>query len=78
MNIQKNWIVDNGPSGPVDFTGGVVLISGDRTAPHGNSLRRNVIVTNDFNDIFSDGTGSGNVLEPNFCQTSRRPGLCVS
>lgn len=77
MNIQKNWIVDNGPSGPVDFTGGVVLIRGDSTAPHGNSLRRNVIVANEL-DIFSDGTGSGNVLESNFCQTSEPSGLCVS
>ena len=77
MNIQKNWIVDNGPSGPVDFTGGVVLVTGGPTAPHGNTVRRNVIVTNEL-DIFSDGTGSGNLLDLNFCQTSQPPGLCVA
>lgn len=77
MNIQRNWIVDNGPSGPVDFAGGVVLIQSGATAPRGNSVRRNVIVFNEL-DILSDGTGSGNELEGNFCQTSDPVGLCVS
>ena len=76
MNVQKNWVVDNSPSGPVDFTGGVVLITVDRTAPCGNTVRKNVIVANKL-DVFSDGTGTGNVLMPNFCQTSSPAGLCL-
>lgn len=75
MNIRNNWIVDNVPSGPVDFSGGVVVVQGGPTAPHGNTVRQNVIVANGI-DIFSDGSGSGNVLEPNFCQTSEPAGLC--
>jgi hypothetical protein len=38
-------------------------------------VRKNVIVANDV-DIFSDGTGSRNVLAPNLCHTSNVAGLC--
>jgi parallel beta-helix repeat protein len=77
MTIQDNWIVDNGPSARVLFSGGVVIFKGGPSTPDNNTVRRNVIVFNDEFDLFSDRTGSGNVLTPNFCQASEPPELCT-
>lgn len=77
--VRHNAIVGNVPSGPTAFQGGVVVASfGDPTAPAvptNNRVRRNLIVRNDP-DLFWDGTGTGNVLQPNACNTSQPPDLC--
>ncbi len=76
MNINHNWIIENVPGGPVDFSGGVVVIQAGPTPPVDNSVRRNVIVANSI-DIFSDGAGTGNVFIGNHCETSEPTGLCT-
>ena len=75
VHIVANLILNNRPSGPSAFTGGVVLASVGPTAPKNNSVHRNVILRNSP-DLFSDGTGSGNDLNHNVCVTSQPAGLC--
>ncbi len=76
VTLHQNEIKDNRPTGPTDFSGGVVLISGDQgTPPTDNVVTGNFIAQNDP-DIFWDGTGTGNVLQPNRCVTSVPAGLC--
>ena len=76
MDVRVNRIVDNVPSGPTDATGGVVLMAGfGGTGPSNNRVTRNAILRNST-DIVWDGSGSGNVLQPNSCETSDPAGLC--
>jgi len=75
VKIKHNLITNNVPSGDTAFTGGVVVVSGDVTAPQDNVVKQNMIVKN-VNDLFWDGTGAGNVFERNVCQTSVPGGLC--
>jgi parallel beta-helix repeat protein len=78
VTLKHNWITGNVASGPTFASGGVVLTSLDPvtgTPPMDNTVQRNVIKNNDP-DINWDGTGTGNVLEPNRCETSVPAGLC--
>jgi hypothetical protein len=76
VSVTQNEIKDNWPSGPTDVSGGVVLVRGDQgTPPTDNVVTGNFIAQNDP-DIFWDGTGTGNVLQPNRCVTSVPAGLC--
>jgi Right handed beta helix region len=76
MEIEGNQILDNVPSGPTGFSGGVVVISGFAgTAPTDNTVIGNTILRNEP-DIFWDETGTGNRLTPNNCETSEPEGLC--
>jgi len=76
VEIQANKILDNVPSGPTAFHGGVVVVRGfGGTAPNNNSVVGNVILRN-RPDIFWDGSGSGNRFVGNECRTSRPGGLC--
>jgi parallel beta-helix repeat protein len=77
LTIQDNWIVDNAPSAQVLYSGGVIIFKGGPSTADNNTVRRNVIVFNEELDLFSDRTGSGNVLTPNFCQRSEPPELCT-
>lgn len=73
-----NVIKDNNPSGDVPFSGGVVVVdSGTPGAnpPSGNVIKGNVILGNEP-DIFWDGSGEGNVIANNLCETSVPEGLC--
>jgi hypothetical protein len=87
VTISDNWIARNTPSGATAFHGGVVAITGpaDPTAPAGsppptapknNAVHNNVFVGNNA-DIFSDGTGTGNVFTPNACSTSTPTTICA-
>lgn len=76
VSVRANAILDNQPSGPTFATGGVVVATGSGgTPPLNNRVQGNVIKRNST-DVVWDGTGTGNVLQPNFCQTSDPSGLC--
>ncbi len=79
MEVTGNQISGNVPSGPTRISGGVVVAVTpyfkDEPKP-----RNNTVTGNNFGrkkpDIFWDGTGSGNVLRPNNCNTSVPARLC--
>ncbi|HEY7107302.1 MAG TPA: right-handed parallel beta-helix repeat-containing protein [Acidimicrobiia bacterium] len=74
--LNNNLIVHNVPSGDTFASGGVGVVTGDGgTAPVNNVVQRNAILKNSV-DILWDGNGTGNVLQPNWCQTSQPGGLC--
>ncbi len=79
--VRHNVIINNNPSGPSDVpTGGIVLV--DTTAfggatPDNNTIVGNFLHGNVPNDIFSDGSGTGNVFKRNRCDTSDPAGLCT-
>lgn len=75
VTVKGNLITGNVPSGDTDLTGGVVVVSGETTAPMNNTVKHNVILEN-VNDLFWDGTGTGNVFKKNVCKTSVPGGLC--
>jgi hypothetical protein len=59
MQIKGNHIVQNVPSGPTAFSGGVVAVSGfEGTPPTNNTVTGNTILRN-TPDIFWDKSGSG-------------------
>ena len=47
----------------------------ERTPPVNTRVQGNLILKNAV-DIIWDGAGTGNVFQPNWCQTSDPPGLC--
>ncbi len=76
--VSGNLIKNNVPSQPVPFAGGVAIVNAGTPgaeAPSNNTVQGNVILGNQP-DLFWDGTGTGNVLQPNHCQTSTPDGLC--
>jgi hypothetical protein len=76
MEINDNRIIHNVPSGPTEFSGGVVAISGfEGTPPNNNTITGNTILRNKP-DIFWDKSGSGNRFKPNDCKTSKPGRLC--
>jgi hypothetical protein len=76
VEISGNHILHNVPSGPTDFSGGVVVVRGfGRTPPTDNSLIGNTILNN-RPDIFWDKSGSDNRFVGNHCKTSKPGGLC--
>ena len=75
VKVTGNFIAGNVPSGDTAFSGGVVVVSGDVTAPSDNVVKRNAFKKNST-DIFWDGTGTGNVFKKNLCSTSTPSGLC--
>jgi parallel beta-helix repeat protein len=71
-------IKDNNPSGEGALAGGVVIVDAGTPGanpPSDNLVKRNVILGNEP-DIFWDGSGTGNVIERNLCETSVPEGLC--
>jgi parallel beta-helix repeat protein len=79
MEVTANHLSGNIPSGPTPVSGGVVV----STNPFGDGSaqpRNNSVTGNNFGrnkpDIFWDGSGSGNVLRPNNCDTSVPSRLC--
>lgn len=67
IEIHDNDIRRNRPSDDVPFHGGVVIISfPGGSAPRDNEVRSNVLFRNRPN-VFTDDSGSGNVVEGNVC-----------
>jgi len=77
VTIKKNTILDNRPTGPTAFQGGVLLTKADPngTAPTNNRVTGNRIQRN-RPDISWDRSGKGNVIRNNKCGTSKPRGLC--
>jgi parallel beta-helix repeat protein len=73
--IVANLIIGNVPAGETTFSGGVVVATFTGTPSSENVVNGNVILRNEP-DIFSDGTGAGNVFRDNLCRTSIPPELC--
>jgi nitrous oxidase accessory protein NosD len=74
--LTQNTVSNNRPGGPTIASGGVVLLSGfGGTPPMNNTITGNFLALNQP-DLVWDGTGTGNVLQPNSCSTSNPPGLC--
>ena len=74
--VEGNVIASNVPSGPTELSAGVGVLTGDGgTPPVNNRVRGNLILKNTL-DVLWDGNGTGNVLQPNWCQTSDPAGLC--
>jgi parallel beta-helix repeat protein len=64
--IEGNVIARNRPSGDVPFHGGVVLVDLEGAEPVDNIVTGNTLTRNRPN-VFTDGSGSGNVFEGNVC-----------
>jgi len=76
VNVEWNEIAKNVATGPTLASAGVFIVSGfGGTAPLNNRVQHNLIVKNSV-DVLWDGSGTGNVLQPNLCQTSQPTGLC--
>ncbi len=76
--VRHNVINNNVPSGPTGVpSGGIALLAFDPSAPPtNNTIVGNHLHGNVDNDIFSDGSGTGNVFKFNRCNTSDPAGLC--
>jgi nitrous oxidase accessory protein NosD len=76
MEIKGNHIIHNVPSGPTEFSGGVLVVSSfGGTPPTNNTITGNMILRNKP-DILWDKSGSGNRFKPNDCKTSKPGRLC--
>jgi parallel beta-helix repeat protein len=79
MEVTGNQISGNVPSGPTRISGGVVVAVTpyfeDEPKPRNNTVTGNNFGRNKP-DIFWDGSGTGNVLRPNNCDTSVPARLC--
>lgn len=64
--VRGNEILRNRTSRDVPFHGGVVLVSLDGAEPTDNAVINNTLVRNRPN-VFTDGSGSGNVIQDNDC-----------
>jgi Right handed beta helix region len=77
--VSGNWVTDNHPSGPSLISGGIVVLSTAAMGganPTNNTVRGNYLDHNKAADIVWDGTGSGNKISDNNCDTSIPPHLC--
>jgi nitrous oxidase accessory protein NosD len=79
MEVTRNQISGNIPSGPTVVSGGVVVstnpFSGGSAKPRNNSVTGNHFGRNKP-DIFWDKSGSGNSFVGNLCNTSVPSSLC--
>ncbi len=66
VTIEANTIARNRTTRDVPFHGGVVLVSFGGPGPSDNTVTGNTLIRNRPN-IFTDGSGSGNVIENNVC-----------
>jgi nitrous oxidase accessory protein NosD len=75
------WNTVRGNEGTEINSGGIVLMSAsdltDGADPIGNTVKNNTAFQNSPADISSDGTGSGNDLTGNYCDTSSPSGFCL-
>ena len=79
--VSGNWVTNNQPSGPSLISGGIVVLSTMAEGganPMNNTVRDNYLDHNKPADIVWDGSGSGNTISDNNCDTSLPPhmGFC--
>ncbi len=76
--VADNTVRDNKPSGTSAFSGGIVIVStmrGGGADPMNNTVRDNDLSNNKPVDIFWDGTGTGNKVRGNDCETAQPANL---
>jgi nitrous oxidase accessory protein NosD len=77
--VQRNVVRGNRPTGPTDFSGGILLVSaksfGGSNEAH-NKIARNRAFGNKPDDLLWDGKGKGNKFRNNRCGSSQPGGLC--
>lgn len=79
VNVEKNAVLRNRPSGDSVLSGGVLVVSSPdnpRVTPDGNRVTKNVVLRNRPVDLLWDETGRDNVFKRNKCRTSDPAGLC--
>lgn len=78
--VSDNRIRDHAAGGPSALpSGGIVMLDTTGfggTTPMNNRVSDNRLKRNVPVDIFSDGSGSGNIFSENQCSTSTPGGLC--
>ena len=78
--VRDNRVLQNHRAHAVLFPpGGIVLVDSSDAGggtPARNKIKSNSAFDNHPDDIFWDGTGSGNTFVDNLCGTSRPDGLC--
>ena len=76
--VSGNWVTNNHAGGPSLVSGGIVVLSTKFTGgadPTNNTVRDNYLDHNKPADIVWDGTGTGNKIRDNNCDTSLPPHL---
>jgi parallel beta-helix repeat protein len=71
--VKHNTVLFNRPSGPTEFSGGILLVSTKADGgsdPNFNTVVHNTAKHNKPADIFSDGTGKGNKIKRNNCNVA--------
>jgi len=79
--LRGNNVLDNGVnSGPSAFGNGGILVSSTAhfggADPRNIGVVKNILLRNQSEDLFWDGTGTGNTFTGNTCSTSTPDGLC--
>jgi hypothetical protein len=75
--VSHNVVRDNKPSGPTDFSGGILVGGTDPNTPPSNvHVTHNVALGNEAVDLLWDRAGTGIVFADNVCKTSDPDGLC--
>jgi nitrous oxidase accessory protein NosD len=78
-SVGSNVVAGNTPAVEAPMSGGVLLASAEPfggNAPSGTLVRGNVLRGNAPVDLAYDGSGSGNTITANRCETSLPDGLC--
>jgi hypothetical protein len=81
VTLRENTARGNGTGKDPKLAGGILVMSVKTVGgllPTDNLIVENKAFGNSPNDIFFDGSGSGNKFEGNSCKTSSPPGLCQS
>lgn len=78
--VADNTILNNAPSGPTPFSGGLVLVSnvpfGGTTNTTNVHVFGNTLHGNSPLDVLWDGQGTGNTFTNNTCSTSSPSSIC--
>ena len=78
-SVTQNIVRNN--EGTEINSGGIVLLSAQPLtggqAPSNNDITDNLVFGNEDFDVFTDGTGTGNDLTNNYCQTSSPGDYCA-
>jgi len=78
--VSLNDVEGNASQAGSAITGGGILLLDGKLfggpAPTGNSIRLNSATGNTPNDIYGDGTGTGNTISGNTCTKTNLPGAC--
>ena len=78
VTVKHNDVTDNVATIESPLAGGIAIVdttADGGAAPTDNTVKKNTILGN-RPDIFWDGSGSGNVIKRNRCETSNPDGLC--